>query len=399
MPDAFRELPPGLRPRTLMARGGHLRSQFMETAEAIYMSSGYVYKTAEEAEAAFANDGSRFVYSRYANPTVAMFEERLRLLEGAEACRATASGMAAVFAALASQVKAGDRVVASRALFNSCNYIVTQILPRYGVVTELVDGRDLAAWRRALAPGVKAVFCESPSNPTLELVDLAAVAELTHRAGGVLVVDNVFATPLLQRPLQLGADIVVYSATKHIDGQGRSLGGAVLGRDKLVRESLMPFLRHTGPALSPFNAWLLLKGIETLPLRVEAMGRSAAEIAAFLERHGKVARVLYPGLDSHPQHQLARRQMSGGGTLLALSVAGGKPGAFRFQNALKLIEISNNLGDAKSLVTHPATTTHHRFKPEERAELGIDDGLVRLSVGLEDPADLIADLDQALRAA
>ena len=399
MPDAFRELPPGLRPRTLMARGGHLRSQFMETAEAIYMSSGYVYKTAEEAEAAFANDGSRFVYSRYANPTVAMFEERLRLLEGAEACRATASGMAAVFAALASQVKAGDRVVASRALFNSCNYIVTQILPRYGVVTELVDGRDLAAWRRALAPGVKAVFCESPSNPTLELVDLAAVAELTHRAGGVLVVDNVFATPLLQRPLQLGADIVVYSATKHIDGQGRSLGGAVLGRDKLVRESLMPFLRHTGPALSPFNAWLLLKGIETLPLRVEAMSRSAAEIAAFLERHGRIARVLYPGLDSHPQHELARRQMSGGGTLLALSVAGGKPGAFRFQNALKLIEISNNLGDAKSLVTHPATTTHHRFKPEERAELGIDDGLVRLSVGLEDPADLIADLDQALRAA
>jgi len=399
MPDAFRELPKGLRPRTVMARGGHLRSQFMETAEAIYMSSGYVYKTAEEAESAFANDGSRFVYSRYANPTVAMFEERLRLLEGAEGCRATASGMAAVFAALASQVKAGDRVVASRALFNSCNFIITQILPRYGVTTELVDGRDLAAWERALAPGVKAVFCESPSNPTLELVDLAAVAELTHRAGGVLVVDNVFATPLLQRPLQLGADIVVYSATKHIDGQGRSLGGAVLGRDKFVRESLMPFLRHTGPALSPFNAWLLVKGIETLPLRVEAMSRSAAEVAAFLEHHPKVARVLYPGLESHPQHALARRQMSGGGTLLALSVKGGKPASFRFQNALKLIEISNNLGDSKSLITHPATTTHHRFKPEERAALGIDDGLVRLSVGLEDPADLIADLDQALQVA
>jgi O-succinylhomoserine sulfhydrylase len=396
MPDAFRELPKGLRPRTVMARGGHLRSQYMETAEAIYMSSGYVYKTAEEAESAFAHDGSRFVYSRYANPTVAMFEERLRLLEGAAACRATASGMAAVFAALASQVKAGDRVVASRALFNSCNYIITQILPRYGVTTELVDGRDLAAWKKALAPGVKAVFCESPSNPTLELVDLAAVAELTHRAGGVLVVDNVFATPLLQRPLQLGADIVVYSATKHIDGQGRSLGGAVLGRDKFVRESLMPFLRHTGPALSPFNAWLLVKGIETLPLRVEAMSRSAAEVAAFLEQHPKVVRVLYPGLESHPQHALALRQMSGGGTLLALSVKGGKAGAFRFQNALKLIEISNNLGDAKSLITHPATTTHHRFKPEERAELGIDDGLVRLSVGLEDPADLITDLDQAL---
>ncbi|HZB90292.1 MAG TPA: O-succinylhomoserine sulfhydrylase [Stellaceae bacterium] len=398
MPDAFRELPANLRPRTVMARAGQLRSQFMETCEAVYMSSGYVYRSAEEAEAAFAQDGSRFVYSRYANPTVAMFEERLRLLEGAEACRATASGMAAVFAALASQVKAGDRVVASRALFNSCNYIITQILPRYGVTTELVDGRDLAAWKKALAPGAKAVFCESPSNPTLELVDLAAVAELAHHAGAVLVVDNVFATPLLQRPLRLGADIVVYSATKHIDGQGRSLGGAVLGGEAFVRESLMPFLRHTGPALSPFNAWLLLKGIETLPLRVEAQSRAAAEIAAFLARHPKVERVLYPGLESHPQHALARRQMGSGGTLLALSVAGGKAGAFRFQNALKLVEISNNLGDAKSLVTHPATTTHHRLKPEERAVLGIDDGLVRLSVGLEDAADLIADLDQALAA-
>jgi len=397
MAEAFRALPPNLRPRTLLARSGHLRSQFMETCEAVYMSSGYVYATAEEAESAFANDGSRFVYSRYANPTVATFEERLRLLEGAEGCRATASGMAAVFAALACQVKAGDRVVASRALFNSCNYIITQILPRYGVVTELVDGRDLGAWENALASGVKAVFCESPSNPTLELVDLAAVAKLTHRAGGVLVVDNVFATPLLQRPLALGADIVVYSATKHIDGQGRSLGGAVLGSDKFVRESLMPFLRHTGPALSPFNAWLLLKGLETLPLRVEQQTRSAAEIAAFLEAHPKVARVLYPGLKSHPQYELAQRQMSGASTLMAVSVKGGKAAAFRFQNALRLIEISNNLGDGKSLVTHPGTTTHHRLKPEERAALGIDDGLVRLSVGLEDAADLIADLDQALK--
>ena len=397
MTEPFRKLPDGARPRTQMARAGLLRSEFMETCEAVYMSSGYVYKTAEEAESAFTHDGSRFVYSRYANPTVAMFEERLRLLEGAEACRATASGMAAVFAALASQVKAGDRVVASRALFNSCNYIITQILPRYGVETLLVDGADLGAWRTALAGGVKAVFVESPANPTLDLVDLAAVAELTHGAGGVLVVDNVFATPLLQYPLKLGADIVVYSATKHIDGQGRSLGGAVLGLEKFVRESLMPFLRHTGPALSPFNAWLLLKGIETLPLRVEAQSRSAAELARFLERHPKVERVRYPGLESHPQHALAQRQMSGGGTLLALSVAGGKAGAFRFQNALKLIEISNNLGDGKSLITHPATTTHHRFKPEERAQLGIDDGLVRLSVGLEDPADLISDLEQALK--
>ena len=399
MPDAFRELPSGLHPRTVMARAGHLRSQFMETCEAVYMSSGYVYETAEEAESAFANDGSRFVYSRYANPTVAMFEERLRLLEGAEACRATASGMAAVFAALACQVKAGDRVVASRALFNSCNYIITQILPRYGVTTELVDGRDLEAWEKALARGAKAVFCESPSNPTLELIDIAAVAALTHRAGGVLVVDNVFATPLLQRPLALGADIVVYSATKHIDGQGRSLGGAVLGTEAFVRESLMPFLRHTGPALSPFNAWLLLKGIETLDLRVDRQCRSALEVAQFLERHSKVARVLYPGLESHPQYQLARQQMSGPSTLMAISVKGGKAGAFRFQNALKLIEISNNLGDGKSLITHPATTTHHRLKPEERQALGIDDGLVQLSVGLEEPADLITDLDQALKAA
>lgn len=398
MTEPFRPLPDGLHPRTLMARAGHLRSGFMETCEAVYMSSGYVYESAEEAEAAFANDGSRFVYSRYANPTVAMFEERLRLLEGAEACKSTASGMAAVFAALASQVKAGDRVVASRALFNSCNYIIAQILPRYGVVTELVDGRDLGAWEKALKPGVKAVFCESPSNPTLELVDIAAVAALTHRAGGLLVVDNVFATPLQQRPLALGADIVVYSATKHIDGQGRSLGGAVLGSEKFVRETLLPFLRHTGPALSPFNAWLLLKGIETLPLRVEQQARAALEIARFLERHPKVERVLYPGLESHPQYALARRQMTGGSTLLAISVAGGKPGAFRLQNALRLIEISNNLGDSKSLITHPATTTHQRLKPEERAELGIDEGLVRLSVGLEDTADLIADLDQALKA-
>jgi O-succinylhomoserine sulfhydrylase len=266
-------------------------------------------------------------------------------------------------------------------------------------MTELVDGRDLAAWKRALAPGAKAVFCESPSNPTLELIDIAAVAEMTHRAGGLFVVDNVFATPLLQHPLALGADIVVYSATKHIDGQGRSLGGAVLGSETFVRESLMPFLRHTGPALSPFNAWLLLKGIETLDLRVERQCQSAAQVARFLEGHPKVARVLYPGLESHPQYDLARRQMSGAGTLIALSVKGGKHGAFRFQNALRLIEISNNLGDGKSLVTHPATTTHHRLKPEERATLGIDDGLVRLSVGLEDPVDLIADLDQALKGA
>src|SRR5689334_3657863 len=290
----FCELPRDAKPRTIMARAGHLRSQFMETCEAVYMSSGYVYKTAEEAESAFANDGSRFVYSRYANPTVAMFEERLRLIEGAEACRGTASGMAAVFAALACQVKAGDRVVASRALFGSCLHIVQNILPRYGVETVLVDGRDLDEWQRALKPGVRAVFCESPSNPTLEIVDLAAVAELTHRAGGVLVVDNVFATPLLQKPLELGADIVVYSATKHIDGQGRSLGGAVLGSRKFIQETLMPFYRHTGPAQSPFNAWLLLKGLETLDLRVERQCQYTLEVARFLECHPRASNVLHP---------------------------------------------------------------------------------------------------------
>jgi O-succinylhomoserine sulfhydrylase len=383
---------------TLLVHGGGLRSQHMETSEAVYMTSGYVYQSAEEAESAFTNDGSRFVYSRYANPTVSMFEERLRLIEGAEVCRATASGMAAVFAALASVLKAGDRLVASRALFGSCLHIVKQILPRYGVETEVVDGRDLEAWRRALSRPTKLVFCETPSNPTLELVDLEAVAKLTHAAGGLLVVDNVFATPLLQRPLRLGADVVVYSATKHIDGQGRSLGGAVLGSRQFVTDHLAPFLRHTGPSISPFNAWLLVKGLETLPLRVQQHCRNAAEVAGFLERHPKVVRTLYPGLESHPQYQLARRQMTGSGNLVAFVTAGGKPGAFRFQNALRIVKLSNNLGDAKSLITHPATTTHQKLSPEDKATLGIDEALVRLSVGLEDSADLIEDLDRALAA-
>jgi O-succinylhomoserine sulfhydrylase len=391
-------LPENARLSTQLVHGGTLRSQHLETSEAIYMTSGYVYGSAEEAESAFANDGSRFVYSRYANPTVSMFEERLRLIEGAEVCRATASGMAAVFAALACQLRAGDRVVASRALFGSCLHIVNQILPRYGVKTELVDGRDLEAWRRRLAEPVKAVFLETPSNPTLELVDLRAVAELTHAAGGILVVDNVFATPLLQRPLALGADVVVYSATKHIDGQGRSLGGAVLCSRAFMSEHLSQFLRHTGPALSPFNAWLLLKGLETLPLRVQQHCRNAAEVAAFLGKHPKVERTLYPGLESHPQHALARRQMAAGGNLVSFITAGGKPGAFRFQNALRIVKISNNLGDAKSLITHPATTTHQRLSAEDKQTLGIDPALVRLSVGLEDPADVIEDLDRALAA-
>ncbi len=396
--SASNSLPDNSHLATLLVHGGGLRSQYTETSEALYMTSGYVYGSAEEAESAFTNDGSRYVYSRYANPTVSMFEERLRLIEGAEVCRATASGMAAVFAALASVVKAGDRLVASRALFGSCLHIVKNILPRYGVETETVDGRDLEAWRRALSRPTKLVFCETPSNPTLELVDLEAVAKLTHAAGGLLVVDNVFATPLLQRPLRLGADVVVYSATKHIDGQGRSLGGAVLGSRQFVTDHLAPFLRHTGPAISPFNAWLLVKGLETLPLRVQQHCRNAAEVAAFLDKHPKVVRALYPGLESHPQYQLARRQMTGSGNLVSFVTASGKAGAFRFQNALRIVKISNNLGDAKSLITHPATTTHQKLSQEEKQTLGIDEALVRLSVGLEDSADLIEDLDRALAA-
>jgi O-succinylhomoserine sulfhydrylase len=327
-----------------------------------------------------------------------MFEERLRLLEGAEACRATASGMAAVFAALACQVKAGDRVVASRALFGSCLHIINNILPRWGVRTELVDGRDLDQWRRKLAEPVKAVFVETPSNPTLDLVDIAAVADLTHRAGGLLIIDNVFATPILQKPLALGADIIVYSATKHIDGQGRSLGGAILGSRSFIGTDLSPFLRHTGPALSPFNAWILVKGLETLPLRVQQHCHNAQEVATFLDKHPKVVRALYPGLESHPQYALACRQMTGSGNLVAFIVAGGKAGAFRFQDALRIVKISNNLGDAKSLITHPATTTHQKLSAEEKQALGIDEALVRLSVGLENAGDLVEDLDRALRS-
>ncbi|HLI21890.1 MAG TPA: O-succinylhomoserine sulfhydrylase [Stellaceae bacterium] len=386
------------RPRTVLTHSGVQRSQFEETAEAIFMTSGFVYRTAEEAEEAFKNQGTRYVYSRYANPTISMFEERLRLLEGAEAVRGTSSGMAAVFASLACFLKKGDRVVASRALFGSCLFIIQDILPRYGVETQLVDGADLDQWRAALKAGVKAVFVESPSNPGLELVDIKAVAELTHQAGGVLVVDNVFASPLLQRPLQLGADIVVYSATKHIDGQGRSLGGAVLGSAKYVNDHLAPFLRHTGPALSPFNAWILVKGLETIALRVKQSCDSAIEIARFLEQHPRAERIRYPGLESHPQHALAKRQMSGYGTIVTLNVGRNKAETFRFLNALKLARISNNLGDSKSLVTHPATTTHRSLKPEERERLGITDALIRFSVGLEDPQDLIEDLDQALKA-
>ncbi|MEX1109845.1 MAG: O-succinylhomoserine sulfhydrylase [Dongiaceae bacterium] len=385
-------------PATRLVHGGVLRSEFMETAEAIFMNSGYVYSSAEEAEAAFDNSKPRFVYSRYANPTVQMFEDRMSLLEGADACRATASGMAAVFAALMCQLRTGDRLVSSDALFGSCHFIVAEILPRYGIECVLVDGRDLDAWKKALAKPAKAVFVESPSNPSLRLVDLAAVSKLAHQAGARVVVDNVFASPLLQKPLELGADVVVYSATKHIDGQGRALGGAILGTQKFVIDELQPFYRHTGPALSPYNAWIFLKGLETMPLRVAHASGTASHIAGYLSTHQKVEHVLYPGLASHPQFELARRQMSAGGTVLSFEIAGGKQGAFRFLNALKLVLISNNLGDSKSLATHPATTTHQRLGPELRAQQGIPDGLVRLSVGLEDVIDLEADLAQALAA-
>ncbi len=393
-------LPPDLTdrldPATILVRGGASRSPYDETCEALFMTSGFVYGTAAAAEQAFAQEGSRFVYSRYRNPTVAMFEERLRLLEGAEACRATASGMAAVFAALACRLRAGQRVVSSRALFGSCHYIVADLLPRWGVETVLVDGRDLGAWEAALAGGAVLAFCESPSNPAMEIIDLAEVARLTRRAGAILVVDNVFATPLLQKPLALGADVVVYSATKHIDGQGRCLGGAILASEKFIKDDLGPFYRHTGPSLSPFNAWLLLKGLETLDLRVERQCRTAAAVARYLERHPKITRVLYPGLPSHPQYKLARRQMKGGGSLVCFEVAGGKEACFRFLDALRLVDISNNLGDSKSLVTHPATTTHSRLKPEERAELGISDALVRFSAGLEGEGDLLGDIERGL---
>ena len=386
------------RPQTELVRGGLVRSAFGETSEALFLTSGYVYPSPEEAEAAFKGELKRYQYSRYANPTVAMFEERLRLIEGAEACTATATGMAAVFAAIMCQVKAGDRVVASRALFGSCDYIIAELLPRYGIESVLVDGTDMDAWERALSRPTACVFIETPSNPTLEIIDIAAVAELAHAAGACFIVDNVFATPLLQRPLELGADVVMYSTTKHIDGQGRTLGGAILGSQRFVDDHLRMFLRHTGPSLSPFNAWVLVKALETLELRVERHCRNALALARFLEGCEGVTRVLYPDLDSHPQAALARRQMQGGSSIIAFEVEGGKERAFRLLRALELVDIANNLGDAKSLITHPATTTHQRLSAEARAELGITEGLLRISVGLEDVADVKEDLAQALLA-
>jgi len=379
-------------------RGGTDRTDRSETSEALFLTSGFVYRNAAQAEATFTGEERRFQYSRFSNPNLAMLEERLALLEGAEACRVTATGMAAVHAAMLSHLKAGDRVVASRALFGSCHWIVSTLLPRYGIESEFVDGADLSQWERALSRPAAMVLLETPSNPMLELVDLPAVAEMAHRAGALVVVDNVFATPLLQRPLEHGADIVVYSCTKHMDGQGRVLGGAVLSDAKWVEDVLQPFVRNTGPAMSPFNAWVVLKGLETLALRVDAMGRSAAAIADFLAGRPDVVRVLYPFRADHPQHGLARRLMSGGGTLVTFDLAD-KEAAFRFCDALQVVDISNNLGDSKSLATHPATTTHMRIGPEERARLGITDGTIRLSVGLEDVQDLMDDLSEALNAA
>ncbi len=387
-----------LRPATQLVRGGQMRSGFDETAEAMFLTSGFVYDSAAQAEATFAGTEVHYQYSRFGNPTVAMLEARLAALEGAEACRATATGMAAVHAAMLSHLKAGDRVVASRALFGSCHWIVSTLLPRYGVATEFVDGADLDAWARALSTPATMVLLETPSNPMLEIVDLRAVCDLAHKAGALVVVDNVFATPLLQKPMQYGADIVVYSATKHFDGQGRVLGGCVLGSKKWVEDVLQPFIRNTGPSISPFNAWVILKGLETLHLRVPAMCRNAAAVADMLAERHEIARVLYPFRADHPQQKLAMAQMSAGGTLVTFDLKGGKEACFRFMDALGLIDISNNLGDSKSLATHPATTTHMRVGAEERARLGIADGTVRLSVGLEDVADIIDDLSQALDA-
>ncbi len=390
----------GLRPRSKLVHGGIRRSQFDETCEALYQTSGFVYGSAEEAENAFANDGTRHVYSRFRNPTSAMFEDRLAEYEGAEWAYATASGMAAVHGALMSGLRAGDRVVAPRALFISCYWILKELCGRYGIETVFVDGTNLTEWEEALSKPAKAVFLETPSNPGLEVVDLQAVCDLAHKAGAVVVVDNAFATPVLQRPFDFGADVIIYSATKHIDGQGRCLGGVILAKDKkYASEVIHPFLRNTGPTISPFNSWLLLKGMETLELRVQAQSAAGLQVAEFLESHPKVAQVLYPLLPSHPQYDLVRKQMTGGGNMLSVFLKGGKTEAFNTLNGLRMVMISNNLGDSKSLITHPATTTHSKLTDEEKVAARIEPGLLRLSVGLEDPQDIIEDLDRALAEA
>lgn len=388
--------PADWQPETQLVQGGILRSNFGETSESIFLTQGFVYDSSEQAEARFKNEDPGFQYSRFANPTVSMFEDRMRLFEGAQEARATSTGMAAVTAALLSYLSAGDHIIAARAMFGSCRYVVETLCPRFGIQATLVDGCDLEAWRAAIQPNTKCFFFETPANPTLDLVDIAGVSKIAKEIGAKVVVDNVFATPMLQRPLQHGADVVVYSATKHIDGQGRCLGGVVLCDTEFLTKHLQDFFRQTGPSLSPFNAWVMLKSLETMPLRIKAQCATAATLADFLAGHRNVKRVIYCGRPDHPQAALAKRQMTGGGQMIAFEVEGGKDAAFRVQNALQLIRISNNLGDAKSLVTHPTTTTHFRLTQEQRLELGINDGLIRLSVGLEAAVDLQADLDRAL---
>ncbi|KQS81065.1 O-succinylhomoserine sulfhydrylase [Rhizobium sp. Leaf384] len=385
------------RPATQLVHGGTTRSNHGETSEAIFLTQGFVYETSEAAEARFKGETDGFIYARYGSPTNDMFEKRMCLLEGAEDARATASGMAAVAAAILCQLKAGDHIVAARALFGSCRWVVETLAPSYGIECTLVDGRFIENWEKAIRPNTKVFFLESPTNPTLEVVDIAAVAKLADAAGAKLVVDNVFATPLLQKPLELGAHVVVYSATKHIDGQGRCLGGVILSSKDWIDEHLHDYFRHTGPALSPFNAWTLLKGIETLPLRVRQQSENAAKVADFLAEQNQIARVIYPGRKDHPQADIIAKQMKGGSTLVCFDMKGGKKAAFALQNALEIVKISNNLGDSKSLITHPATTTHKNLNEEARAELGISDGTVRLSAGIEDSADLIEDFARALK--
>ncbi|MCA3657097.1 MAG: O-succinylhomoserine sulfhydrylase [Methylobacterium sp.] len=396
MPAPIESLLPDLHEDTQLVHAGTLRSQFGETSEALFLTQGHIYENAEQCEARFLGEESGFIYARFSNPTVAMFEKRMAAFEGAGAARATATGMAAVTAALSGLLRAGDHVVAAQALFGSCRYVIEEHLPRFGVDSTLVNGTDLAAWQAAIRPNTKVFFLESPANPTLEVIDIEAVAKLAKSIGAKLVVDNVFATTLWQKTLALGADCVVYSATKHIDGQGRCLGGVILASNEFIQTHIHTFLRQTGPAMSPFNAWVLLKALETLPLRIRRQTRTASILADWLADQGQVRKLIYPGRADHPQAEIVRRQMGGPSTLIALELEGGKAAAFRFLNALKIFRISNNLGDAKSLAVHPATTTHQRFTPEARADMGIGDGLVRLSVGLEHPGDLRADLTRAL---
>ena len=388
------------KPRTAAVHGGTRRSQYGEVSEAIFLTQGFVYDSAEAAEARFIEAGrEEFIYARYGNPTVAMFEDRIAMLEGAEDAFATASGMAAVSGALTAMLKAGDHVVAARALFGSCLYVLEEVLTRYGVVVDFVDGTDLDQWRAAIRPGTRAVFFESISNPTLEVIDIAAVSELAHKVGAIVLVDNVFSTPVFSRAISQGADVVIYSATKHIDGQGRALGGVILGTRQFIRKVVEPYMKHTGGAMSPFTAWVMLKGLETMSLRVNAQADTALRLAEALQGHDKLARVIYPGHPSHPQHALVAAQTGKGGTVVSIDLKAGREAAFRFLNALEIAKISNNLGDAKTIVTHPATTTHQRLPQPQKDALGITPGLVRISVGIEDGDDLIADVLQALGAA